>query len=196
MGSVLLARAAPPTASAPIHQLVPRQVQVAVAADHIWASVRVELRPADLGLTDWFRWDRDQSAALEPAELAALGLHLRGLETEYLAVMVDGVAVPLVAARVRFAGSPVAALSLTDSVSFRFETRLELALESGAHRVVLYDRPAAADGIVPIRLSLARGLRLANFQGARAERRSQRRLEAVVSRASPAVWGELVVEEG
>ena len=70
-----------------------------------------------------------------------------------------------------------------------------LELEPGLHHFVLYDMPAAEEGIVPFRLSLVRGMRFAEVQGgSRAQRLGDRRLEAVVSRFVPAAWGTFEVE--
>ena len=106
-----------------------------------------------------------------------------------------GLAVRVSDARSRFEGPPAAPLSLDAAVTIRVETRANILMEPGEHRFVLYDLPSAADGIVPIRFSLARGLTLGSVMGARSEKKSERRLEAVVSRASPAVWGIFVREE-
>jgi hypothetical protein len=191
---VVAASAAPRELTESIHEIVPRQVQVAVAVDHVWASVRLSLRPADLGLSSWVRWDADGDGELSASERSPLALHLRARETEFLALMVDGVAVPMTQAKWRFEASPSASLALDEPATLRIETRENLRMTAGEHRFVLYDRPAEADGIVPIRFSLANGLTLGPVTGARAEKRSPRRLEAVVSRGSPAVWGSFVRE--
>jgi hypothetical protein len=193
---VVAVSAAPRELTESIHQMIPRQVQVAVAADHVWVSVRLELRPADLGLPSWQRWDVDGSGALTVTEQGPLAKHLRARETEFLSLMVDGIAVSLSDARWRFEGPPSAPLALDTAATIRVETRANMLVEPGEHRFVLYDLPSRADGIVPIRFSLARGLTLGRVSGARSEKRSERRLEAVVSRASPAVWGSFVREEG
>lgn len=186
--------AAPKELTESIHEIVPRQVQVAVGADHVWASVRVALSPKDLGLSSWTRWDGDGDGELSADERSPLGAHLRSRETEYLSLMVDGVAVPVAQAKWRFEASPSSNLSVDEPATLRIETRTNLPMTPGEHRFVLYDLPAEIDGIVPIRFSLANGLALGSVNGARAEKRSPRRLEAVVSRASPAVWGSFVRE--
>jgi len=188
--------AAPQEFSESIHQMVPRQVQVAIASDHVWASVRLDVRPADLGLSSWQRWDLDGSGALGPSEQGSLAKHLCALQTEFLSLMVDGLAVPLSDARLRFDGPPSAPLALEASATLRVEVRADMLMEPGEHRFVFYDLPSDADGIVPIRFTLARGLTLGRVMGARSEKKSERRLEAVVSRASPAVWGSFVREGG
>ncbi len=177
-----------------IHQIVPRQVQVAVAEDHVWASVRVSIRPHDLGLPSWRRWDVDGNGVLVKEERVPFAEYLRDRETEYLSLMVDGLAVPVSEARWRFEGADSASLPIEAAATLRFEIRTNMEMGPGEHRFVLYDLPVALDGIVPIRFSLSRGLHLGAVQGARAEKRSERRLEAVVSRASPAVWGSFVRE--
>ena len=192
MFAVVSVVAAPKELTESIHQIVPRQVQVSVAEDHVWASVRVDIRPVDLGLKSWRRWDLDGDAVLTSSERQALAEHLRSRETEFLSLMVDGLAVPMAEARWRFEGAAATSLGIDVPATLRLETRLNLPMAPGEHRFVLYDRPAKADGIVPIRFSLARGLTLASVSGARAEKMSDRRLEAVVSRASPAVWGSFV----
>ena len=186
--------AAPRELTESIHHMVPRQVQVAVAVDHVWASVRLEVRPADLGLPSWKRWDPDGSGVLTVDERGPLAEHLRARETEFLSLMVDGLAVRVSDGRSRFEGPPSAPLSLDAVVTIRVEARANMLMEPGEHRFVLYDLPSGADGIVPIRFSLAHGLTLSSVEGARSEKKSERRLEAVVSRASPAVWGSFVRE--
>lgn len=184
-----MALAAPESMATSIHEMVPRQVQVAVGLDHVWASLRLRLQPADLGLDSWRRWDRDGDGALSAAEKQALGAELRDRETEFLSLAVDGQALRLSDANFRWEAQDSAPHPLGAAVVLRVEARQELRVDVGLHRYVLYDKPAAADGIVPIRFSLARGLVLGEVAGARAEKRSPRRLEAVVSTLNPAVWG-------
>jgi len=189
VGCGAVALAAPESMATSIDKMVPRQVQVAVGLDHVWASLRLSLRPADLGLESWQRWDRDGDGALSAAEKQALGAELRDRETEFLSLAVDGQAVRLVDASFRWEAEAAGPHPLDAAVLLRVEARQALKLEVGLHRYVLYDKPALAEGIVPIRFSLARGLLLGEVAGARAERRSPRRLEAVVSNRSPGVWG-------
>jgi hypothetical protein len=189
LGSIASVLAAPESATRSIQEVVPRQVQVAVGNDHVWASVRVSLRPSDLGLSSWQRWDRDDDGSLSASEQDLLAVELRDRETEFLALTVDGQALRLSTARWKWEGPPAAAHALGAAVTLRIEARTELRIEVGEHRYVLYDKPARADGIVPIRFSLASGMVLGAVSGARAEKRSPRRLEAVVSQQAPVVWG-------
>jgi len=189
VGGISLAVAAPESTAKSIQEMVPRQVQVAVGRDHVWASVRVSLRPSDLGLPSWQRWDRDGDGSLSAAEKDVLAGELRDRETEFLALTVDGHALRLSTARWRWEGEPASAHALGAPVTLRIEARTDLSVGVGEHRYVLYDKPSHADGIVPIRFSLASGMVLGSVSGARAEKRSARRLEAVVSQRAPVVWG-------
>ncbi len=183
------ALAAPEEVGRAVYDMVPRQVQVAVGPDHVWASLRATVKPADLGIQSWQRWDQDRDGSLSAVERDVLAEELRDRETEFLSLLVDGHPVPLSSARWRWQGEPGRSQPLAAAAVLRIEARLELALAAGEHHFVLYDRPASTAGIVPIRFSLAQGMVLGEVVGVRAEKRSPRRLEAVVSHLSPTVWG-------
>jgi len=78
-----------------VHDAVPRSYQVSVGRDHVFASARVQVRPADLGEADWSDWDRNGDGTLDDPVARVLGSQLRDRELEYLCIAIDGVVLPL-----------------------------------------------------------------------------------------------------
>lgn len=169
---------------------VPRALQVSVGLDHVWASVRATVRPADLGLPDWSRYDRDGDGVISDLEERVLLRDVRGHTVQYACVALDDVVVPLGTMPIKRV-EPAGPLAADAAVKVRIEGRAAAVLGPGEHAFVLHDRPATAEGVVPIRLSFTKGFSLVGAAGARAERKGARRLESVVSHAAPAVWGTL-----
>ncbi len=181
-----------PVEGGSVQDLVPRSYQVSVGRDHVFASVRFQVRPVDVGEADWSKWDRNGDGSLDDPEARVLGAQLRDRELEYVCIAIDGEVLPLgrmAASRVEPVEAPI---PLDATIRFRVEGRSNLVLEAGEHRFVLYDRPRTEDGVVPMRLSLVTAMELVSAVGARAETRGNRRLEAVVSRAVPGIWGTFV----
>ena len=172
-----------------VHEFVPRNVQVSIALDHVWGSVRSEVAPADVGEQSWASWDQDGDGQLAGDESAALASSLRDRELEHLCVAVDGQVLSLIREPAVREEPTDDVVALDARVVVRVEGRMDLDLAAGWHRFVLYDRPRGLDGVVPFRLSLGRGLTLHSTGGARNEALSPRRVEAVVSMFAPSVWG-------
>lgn len=179
-----------------LDDLVPRQLQVSVGRDYVWASVRVRVGPDDLGWADWSGFDRDGSGILERAERKSLVLHLRGVETEYVAVQVDGVPLRFPTFRFRWVGESDEDLALDARIELRFEGRQKLALQPGRHRFVLSDRPRKLDDVVPVRMSLVRGMRFRDARGGPRHELSERRLDTALTAFTPLLWGEFDVVRG
>jgi hypothetical protein len=174
---------------AEVRDSVPRTVAVSAAADHVFATLTAVVAPSDLGLTSWAQWDLDEDGAISELEGKPLLGALRARELEYLCVAVDGEVVPLA----RMVARSVEPITIDGPVTLRVQGRAALTLEAGEHQFVLYDRPQTEDGIVPIRFAVVPGMQITAAEGARAEQKGARRLEAVVSRFAPAVWGTFVV---
>jgi len=190
----LLALAAVPAVASDIDDVVPRTVQVSVAKDHLFMTVRSRATPADLGLGDWSAYDADASGALDDSELKPLLRTIRERELEYLCVAIDGEVLSLRKYDARRLEPSGEAVPLHAPLTVRIEGRRTVDVSVGEHRFVLYDRPDAHDGVVPIRLSLVVGMKLTEAQGARTEVLGERRLETVVTRFAAATWGTFVRE--
>jgi hypothetical protein len=168
---------------------VPRSIMVSVGKDHLWASLRATVAPKDVGLDDWSRYDRDGDGVVGPAEERALLAELRRKQTEHTCIALGEAVVPLGRLPVKRVGA--GALELTSTIALRIEGRVNAPLDVGTHPFVLHDRPNTADGVVPIRLAWVQGVELLDAQGTRAERKGARRIEAVVTHQTPALWGRL-----
>lgn len=174
-------------------RIVPRRVQVSVGQDHVFVSVRARLSPADLGEPGWARWDRDRDGVVSAAERGPLLASLRAAETEFLSISVAAQVVPVSTLRAAFDADVPDPIPLDAELRFRAEGRMALKVD-GPTAFTLYDRPHGPDGIVPIRMSLVRGLAFVGGTGTRGELRGPRRLEAVASQAAPAMWGAFAPE--
>ena len=187
---LLLAAPAAARDGVDLDALVPRQVRVSIGDDHTFVSVRSRVTPADLGVADWTRWDRDASGALEEPELAPLRADLKRAETEHLCVTVDGVVVPVSRLALRIEETGGGSIGLGAALSLRIEGKLRTPLPAGAHRFTVYDEPRDPDGVVPFRVAFGRGLTASSGGGARGEIRSAgQRVEVVTSKAAPIFWG-------
>jgi hypothetical protein len=174
---------------AEVRDFVPRTVTVSVGTDHVFATLTSVVHPATLGLASWGAWDLDGDGAISEAESKRLLGDLRGRELEYLCIAVDGEVVMLA----RMPAYTDQLITIDGPVTLKVQGRARADLSPGEHRFMLYDRPRTEDGIVPIRFNVVRGMTITGAQGARAELKGPRRLEAVVSRHAPAVWGTFVV---
>ncbi len=168
--------------------VVPRRVQVSVGHDHVFVSLRARLTPEAAQEPSWARWDRDGDGAISASERGPLLSSLRAGETEFLSVSIGSTVLPVGRMTAKFDADLPEPLPLDATLRFRVEGRVAVKPE-GATAFTLYDRPHEAEGIVPIRMSLVRGLAFVSGTGTRGELRGPRRLEAVMSQAAPALWG-------
>ncbi|MCP4870182.1 MAG: hypothetical protein GY898_15865 [Proteobacteria bacterium] len=175
--------------SAEVRDAVPRTVAVSAAADHVFATFTSVVVPADLGVETWAAHDTDGDGVISEAEAKPMLGAIRAAELEYLCIAVDGTVVPLA----RMVATSPEPITIDGPVTLRVQGRATMTLGAGEHSFVLYDRPRADDGIVPIRFNVVAGMEITGAEGARAEMKGKRRLEAVVSRFAPAVWGTFVV---
>ena len=169
-----------------------RILLVSVGQDHLWGSLRASVAPGDLGVANWAAWDLDANGALDMRERAGLSGRLREHVAHSVSASVDGRLLAFSRSKLLWTeegegGGP----GIDQLLSFRLEARTPLTNRPGEHVFVLYDRPSQ-DRVVPIRFSLAGGMQLVTAHGARWEQRTSRRLEAVVTRVTPGLWGTFV----
>lgn len=182
-----LASAGPATSDLPLG----RDLRVSVADDHVFVQVRAQGEPRSLGLSTWADFDRDRDGSLDAGERVPLLEALRREECRYAALSVGEQPVPLARFEVIGLNLPER-LALDAPLGFRVQGRLALSLPPDGLPFVFYDRPSAWQGAVPIRLSVAEGLRVVGVQGeGRRELRSPQRLDAVLTNGTPAVWGRI-----
>jgi hypothetical protein len=175
----------PPPQKAGTAEVASRGLSLSIGADHAFASVRATVTPGDVGRSDWREFDRDRSGAVDLVELPELLKTVRGFALEYVCVAVDGAVLALGRRPAeRESDGPV---GLTDPLEIRVQGRLPLEA-AGQHRFVIYDRPAEGS-FVPVKLQVARGLRIDEAVGAFAEPKNDRRVQAVLRRHAPALWG-------
>ena len=173
-----------------LDDIVPKRLKVSLGTDHIFVVTQIHVRPSDLGEDSWSSWDRDASGDLTEPEVQALIQQVRraNLPSQRLAIggyLLDWAALP--ATWVAVPGVP---LGLNDLLRLRVTGDVPRKKSLQAREVfVVYAPPRAADGIVPLRINLGDGLRFVGVAGARAEQRGPRRIEAVLSRHTPALWG-------
>lgn len=176
-------------AGAEVRDAVPRTVAVSVGSDHVFARFTSVLLPADLGHESWAAWDGDGDGTISESEGKALLGALRATELEYLCVAVDGAVVPLA----RMVATSPEPITIDGPVTLQVQGRAPWTETPGEHTFLLYDRPRVEDGIVPMRFNVVAGMEIVGAAGARSELKGSRRLEGVVSRFAPAVWGTFVV---
>ncbi len=164
-----------------------REIRVSVVAVPVFVPLQAQAAPEDLEREDWSDFDRDGDGALDAGERVPLLELLRRKETDYTAISVGEQPVALARFDVTALNASDAS-SLDATLSFRLQGRLELP-STGDLPFTLYDRPRKWTGAVPVRLSVARGLRVEGVQGARHEQRSPQRLDAVLTNPTPAVFG-------
>lgn len=187
----LLLLAPPVQAERDVRELAPKTLQVSVGSDHIFGALQVQVAPADLGESSWARWDVDSSGGLSTAELQPLLEVARSGAVAALCIAIGGTQLDFGAWPVRRAGPVGTDLGVDESLLLTVSGRAELALPPGEHAFLLYDVPRTAAGIVPVRLRFVVGTEVVAAAGARSELRGRGRLEAVLSRATPALWGTL-----
>ena len=177
-----------------LEDIVPKRLQLSLASDHIFVATHLHVRPSDLGEPSWSSWDTDASGALSGSEVQALIGEVRrtNLPSQRLAIgrqLVDWAALPATRA-----SAPGASLGLQEALNVRVSGKVARQTGSGRAHFVVYAPPRRANGIVPLRITVGAGTRLRDVAGARAEQRGPRRVEAVLSRFTPALWGRLEPE--
>ena len=181
----------PELAAEDVREHVPRTVQVSVGKDHIFGALQVRIEPADLGEKSWARWDRNKSKSLEQSEVRNLIEEARDRNVAILCVSIGGVLIDFSRMAVKLDEPHGRSVSLREAVVFSASGRTEAVLPPGDHFFLLYSLPASVDGIVPVRLRMVAGVDVIRAEGARVELRQTGRLEGVLSRATPALWGQL-----
>lgn len=181
---------------AQLDEIVPKRIQVSVAAERIFVATHLHIRPSDLGEVSWSPWDSDKSGKLNEPEIQALIQHVRraNLPSQRLAIgghLVDWAALP--ASRSAAPGVP---LGLSDPLRLRVSGDVPRKKTLAPEAFVIYAPPRVAGGIVPLRITLGEGARFIGVAGARAELRGPRRIEAVLSRLTPALWGGVAPDDG
>jgi hypothetical protein len=187
------AMAAPP-AKRSLEEIVPKRVQISVAGDHLFAVAALHVRPEDVGESSWARWDGDGDRRLSPEEQAPLIEHIVGVQLLSQAVAIARRGVEWGAFSVARMSKASGVLLLSQPLELKVSGRLPLSEEDSERAFVVYVPPRLPDGIVPLRISLAKGMSFVGVAGTRAEQRGPRRIEAVLSRANPAIWGTIKLQ--
>ncbi len=190
----LLPAAAAPPAERSLQDIVPKRIQLSVATDHLFAVTALHVRPEDVGESSWARWDGDRDQKLSPQEQVPLLSHIAGIQLLSQAVAAARRGVTWGDFSVTRMSESEAVLLLTQPLDLKISGRLPLAEGSSDRAFVVYAPPRMPDGIVPLRISLAKGMSFVGVAGTRAEQRGPRRIEAVLSRANPAIWGTIKLE--
>jgi len=173
-------------------KMVPTRVQFSVASDQIFLAIQMHVVPQEMGADSWAEWDQDRNGSLDGQEVQALVSQVVAVAMPSHRVAVGGQLMDwreLSAERAVHRESP---LGLREPILVKVSgTKGRLGSNEEALFVV-YAPPKKGDGIVPLRLSVGAGLQFRDVAGARAEQRGPRRIEAVLSRRSPALWGTVV----
>lgn len=181
--------AAGPPAKPALDDIVPKRIHISVAADHLFGVTELHVRPKDVGEGSWARWDSDSDGKLSAQEQTSLFGHIAEGSLPSQAVAIARRRVDWSSSVIRRMAKDGATLSLDEAVDLKISGRLPLSREDRERPFVVYAPPRSPDGIVPLRISLAEGLSFEGVAGTRAEQRGPRRIEAVLSRANPALWG-------
>jgi hypothetical protein len=181
--------AAGPPAKPDLDDIVPKRIHISVAADHLFGVTELHVWPKDVGADSWARWDRDGDGKLSAPEQRSLFGHILQGNLPSQVVATSRRRVDWGSFAIRRMAKDGAVLSLDQAVDLKISGRLPLARGDRQRAFVVYAPPRSPDGIVPLRISLAEGLTFSEVAGSRAEQRGPRRIEAVLSRASPALWG-------
>ena len=184
-----------PPESKELEEIVPFNVMVSVGPEALFAAVRVQIEPSQLGLASWSNWDEDGDGKLVRKEQEQAAIAVRDRVVPSLRVVLAGRLVPLDSAPVQVLGPKEQLLGVRDRLRLNIATKSRGGLKflgisaSKGLSFLVYAVPLQPDGIVPLRLSLPKNMRLIEATGTRAELQSPQRLEAVTSRATPALWG-------
>jgi hypothetical protein len=185
-----LSEAAPGPPTKPgLDDIVPKRIHISVAADHLFGVTELHVWPKDVGEGSWARWDSDGDGQLSAPEQVSLFGHIVQGNLPSQVVATSRRRVDWSSFAIRRMAKDGAALSLDQAVDLKISGRLPLDREDRERPFVVYAPPRSPDGIVPLRISLAEGMTFSGVAGSRAEQRGPRRIEAVLSRANPALWG-------
>jgi len=190
----LLPASAAPPAGPSLQDIVPKRIQLSVATDHLFVLTALHVRPKDVGESSWARWDLDHDQKLSPEEQAPLLSHIADVQLLSQAVATARRGVVWGDFSVVRMSGPEAVLLLNQPLDLKVSGRLPLSETDRERAFVVYAPPRMADGIVPLRLSLAEGMSFVGVAGTRAEQRGPRRIEAVLSRVNPAIWGTIKLQ--
>jgi len=173
-------------------KMVPTRVQLSVASDQLFLAIQMHVVPQEMGADSWAKWDEDRSGSLDTQEVEALVSRVVEIAMPSHRVALGGQLMDwreLSAERAAHRQSP---LGLREPILVKV-SGTKGRLEPNEEAIfVVYAPPKKVDGIVPLRLSVGAGLQFRDVAGARAEQRGPRRIEAVLSRRSPALWGTVV----
>jgi len=181
--------AAGPPAKPSLDNIVPKRIHISVAADHLFGVTELHVWPKDVGDDSWARWDSDGDGKLSAEEQRLLFGHIVQGNLPSQVVATSRRRVDWGSFAIRRMAKDGAALSLDQAVDLKISGRLPLVRGDRERAFVVYAPPRSPDGIVPLRISLAEGMTFSGVAGTRAEQRGPRRIEAVLSRVNPALWG-------
>lgn len=184
-----------------LEELVPLNLLVSVGDDRLFGAVRLQIVPAQLGLDSWARWDRDGDGALNRDERMAAAEAVTARVLPSFRVALAGKLLALDRAKPSLLGPKEQLLALDARLLMNVSAKTSLAQSPGAVDeaelpFVIYAVPLHMDGIVPLSVRLGSGLQLVGADGTRTEILGPGRLEAVTTRATPALWGRLKRRSG
>jgi hypothetical protein len=185
---------AEPLTKRSLQDIVPKRIQISVAADHLFAVTALHVRPEDVGESSWARWDGDRDRKLSPQEQSDLIEHIAGVQLLSQVVAAARRGVEWGDFSVVRMSEAEDVLLVSQPLDLKISGRLSLSEEDLERAFVVYAPPRMPDGIVPLRISLAKGMSFVGVAGTRAEQRGPRRIEAVLSRANPAIWGRIKLQ--
>jgi hypothetical protein len=196
MSFALTSAVAEPRTKRSLQDIVPKRIQISVATDHLFAVTALHVRPEDVGESSWARWDDDRDRKLSPQEQGTLIEHIAGVQllSQVVAAARRGVEWGDFSVARMSEAEAEAVLLLSQPLDLKISGRLPLSEGDSARAFVVYAPPRMPDGIVPLRISLAKGMSFVGVAGTRAEQRGPRRIEAVLSRANPAIWGTIKLQ--
>jgi hypothetical protein len=173
-------------------KMVPTRVQLSVASGQIFLAIQLHVTPQALGADSWLEWDRDGNGSLDAQETRSLVSAVAAASLRSHRVALGGQLIDWRDLSLEHTTRGADSLGLREPILVRASgTNGHLSAGEEAPFVV-YAPPQEEDGIVPVRLSVGAGLLFRDVAGARAEQRGPRRIEAVLSRRSPALWGTVV----
>ena len=190
----LLPAAAGPPGERSLQDIVPKRIHISVASDHLFAVTALHVRPDDVGESSWARWDGDGDHKLSREEQEPLLSHIADVQLRSQAVAAARRGVAWGDFSVVRMSQSESVLLLGQPLDLKISGRLALSEGDSERAFVVYAPPRLPDGIVPLRISLAEGMSFVGVAGTRAEQRGPRRIEAVLSRANPAIWGAIQLQ--
>ena len=179
-----------------LEELVPLNLLVSVGDGRFFGAARFQIVPGQLGLDSWARWDRDGDGVLNLEERTAAAGAVAARVLPSFRVALAGKLLPLDKAKPSLLGPREQPLALNGRLLMNVSARTSLS-ESPAEAqeaelpFLIYAVPLHTDGIVPLSIRLGSALQLLDADGTRTELLGPSRLEAVTTRATPALWGRL-----